>query len=142
MKAAVCDTEIKMYTPTIEHYNELKAKRDEAAQTLADAQKKLDNLNAKKAALENPAEETVLSEDVYTVFNTAKAVVMEHPELLQRVYDYYHIEEVTEEDVFDYIVSKLDVETINYYAKELSSMEITPEVINTYMDMFFDWIAR
>ena len=128
-----------------DHYNWLKDKRDEAAQTLADAQKKLDDLNAKNDELvipETPAEETVLSEDVYTVFNTAYAILIENPELLQKVYDYYHIEEVTEEDVFDYIVSKLDVETINYYAKELSSLEITPEVINTYMDMFFDWIAR
>ena len=141
-KAYICDNAIEMCMPTVEHYNELKAKRDEAAQTLADAQKKLDDLNVKKAALENPVEETVLSEDVYKVFNTAKAVVMEHPEILQRVYEYYDIDELTEEDVFDYIVSKLDVETINYYAKELSSMEITPEVINTYMDMFFDWIAR
>jgi hypothetical protein len=30
----------------------------------------------------------------------------------------------------------------NYYAEELSSMEITPEVVNTYYEMFMDWINQ
>ena len=146
------------YTAAAEKYDSLKEKRDEAAKIMADAQKKLDDLNAKKAQLgnaatendtpvvnpETPAEETALSEDVYTVFNNVKAIVMENPELLQKVYALYNNEKAVDaaKYAYNYVVANADINTINYYAKQIAGMNITPEVVNTYLDMFTNWINK
>jgi hypothetical protein len=99
--------------------------------------------NYKKSKSED-IEETVLSDKVYTVFEAVKKVVIENPELLEKLYSYYDADDDVDiaQDVFNYIVNKLGVETVNYYAEELSSVEITPEVVNTYHDMFMDWINQ
>ena len=134
----------------VEHYNELKAARDEAAQNVANLQNKLDELNAKNAGAETEApaeevtEETALSEDVYTVFNNVKAIVMENPELLQKVYALYNNEKAVEtaKSAYNYVVANVDIRTINHYAKQLAGMDITPELVNTYLDMFTNWVNK
>ena len=152
------DYPMSLVSGEVERYNDLKATRDAAAQTLADAQKKLDELNAKQAELgnaatendtpvvnpETPAEETALSQDVYTVFNNVKAIVMENPELLQKVYALYNNEKAVEtaKYAYNYVVANVNIATINSYAKQLAGMNITPEVVNTYLDMFTNWINK
>ena len=152
------DYPMSLVSGEVERYNDLKATRDAAAQTLADAQKKLDELNAKKAELgnaatendtpvvnpETPAEETALSQDVYTVFNNVKAIVMENPELLQKVYALYNNEKAVDaaKYAYNYVVANVDISTINAYAKQIAGMNITPEVVNTYLDMFTNWINK
>ena len=145
------------YKSDVEEYDKRIAARDAAAQKVEDIKTKIDELNGKKAELEgtvnsgedtdtpveNP-EETVLSENVYVVFEKVKTVVVNNPELLEKLYSHYDEDDDVDiaQDVFNYVVNKLGVETVNYYAEELSSKEITPEVVNTYYEMFMDWINQ
>ena len=69
---------------------------------------------------------------------------MENPELLQKVYALYNNEKAVDaaKYAYNYVVANADINTINYYAKQIAGMNITPEVVNTYLDMFTNWINK
>jgi formiminotetrahydrofolate cyclodeaminase len=99
-------------------------------------------------ASEEITEQTALSEDVYTVFNNVKAIVMENPEIAQKFYEVVKNVSKNENAVqaityaYSYVKSNVKISTINHYAKQLAGMEITPELVNKYLDMFINWINK
>ena len=123
------------------------ARVQEAYDRTATAYTEIINLLNPQAENENPetpAEETALSQDVYTVFNKVKTIVMENPEILQKVYALYNNEKAVEtvKYAYNYVVANVDISTINHYAKQLAGMDITPEFVNKYLDMFTNWINK